>query len=150
MKFKVSRISCLALLMATALPLQAQTILPKPTFSKPTVLYGPAKLSAVATKGQVTLTFSPVENAQAYRVTRASTISDPVNGGEVTIYEGPAPGYFDPPPGGTCSASLGLQGYCQYVDTKVVRSIVYTYRVWAIYPGPALSNPSPSVNVLAR
>lgn len=134
--------------LALAMPVQAQTRLPKPEFSKPTVyMPGPAALSASSALGRVTLIFPPVTNAQAYRVTRASSLAELNGAGEVIVYEG-ATTTFDASRGSCWPVPpVGTTPRCEYTDNKVSMNFTYTYRIWAIYPGPVVSSPSPSTTI---
>jgi hypothetical protein len=73
---------------------------------------------------------------QAYRVTRVTD----AGGTEQIVAEGPPPNFGVT--GSNCAAAAGLPS-CFFVDRKVATASVYSYRVWAVYAGPVLSQPSP-------
>jgi len=156
-----------ALGTGVALPVRGQTPLPRPTITRPTVIVGPASLGAASTAvGQVSLVWPAVAGAERYRLTRIENTGD----AEVTIEELPASAFvFE---GATCVAGSS-QPNCVYLDmsrlsrgTKVAGTIgnpygssyphnvtsgkLYTYRAWAIYPGPVVSPPSPPATVQVK
>lgn len=146
-------------------PLTAQTILPKPTIGTPTVIVGPATLTAVsAIKAHVLLTWAPVTGATSYRITRIENTGD----AEVTIAEAAVSWFtFE---GYNCAAGTG-QANCMFDDVSKTGRVkplgsaptsgviyphdvksgkLYTYRVWAILPGPVVTPPSPPATVQVK
>jgi len=163
-------LSLLVLAIGGATSAQGQTRLPKPVIGTPTVVTAaaaPASLTASSdARAQVTLTWPAVAGADRYRLTRIENTGDP----EVIIEELPASAFvFE---GATCVAGSG-QPNCIYLDmsrlsrgTKPVGTVsnpygssyphnvisgkLYTYRAWALFPGPILSPPSPPATVQVR
>jgi hypothetical protein len=158
--------------LALAIPLQAQTPLPKPTFTRPTyVITGPSSLNAWSPAvGHVMQTWPAVAGAEKYRITRIDNTGTP----EVTIAEAPYSWFvFE---GTTCKAGTS-QPTCIFDDMSFIRLVsvkdinpgseitlvegtiyphnvtsgkLYTYRVWSIFAGPVVSPPSPPATVQAK
>lgn len=165
--------SVAVLAVALALPVQAQTPLPKPTFTKSaTVIVGPSTLNAWSQSvGHVMLTWPVVAGAQKYRITRIDNTGSP----EMTIAEASYSWFaFE---GATCAAGTS-QPTCIFDDMSALRLMtspknidamgdirviegtiyphnvtsgkLYTYRVWSIFPGPVVSPPSPPATVQVK
>ena len=170
----VSIAIALCALLAVADGAAAQTPLPKPTIGTPTVIVGPTSLSAWSSaRGHVMLTWPAVAGAEKYRLTRIDNTGTP----ETTIVEAAFSWFvFE---GATCSAGTS-QPTCIFDDASkltinnksAVKSLtggedivvtegtiyphtvqtgkLYTYRAWAIFPGPVLSPPSPPATVQVK
>jgi len=132
--------SCGPLVLAgivAAFPSVAVGQLTKAPTTSPTVIVGPASLSATGGPSAILLTFPAVSGVTTYRITRTNNAGDP----EKVIYEGPAanPNIANT----TCVAP----DFCAYSDTAVARGYLYSYRVYALYPNPSgppiVSPPSP-------
>lgn len=130
----------------------------------PTVIVGPASLAAVSTvTSQVTLIWPAVAGAERYKVTRIRNTGDP----EIAVAQYPATVLvFE---GANCVAGSGTPN-CVFIhanpdyykqpvsvppndgnyNVTVFSRVLYTYRVWAIFPGPVLSPPSPPATVRVR
>lgn len=148
--------------------LRAQTpVLERPVLGTPTVIVGPASLSAFSSsKGHVFLSWPAVTGAEKYRITRIANEGDP----EITIAEGNTSWFvFE---GATCTAGTS-QPTCIFDDVsktgrlkeprpgssdpaqpsgviyphEVRSGKLYTYRVWSIFPGSIVSPPSPPATV---
>jgi hypothetical protein len=175
-KFIIGKSGALALgaLFALASQAAAQTILPKPTIGTPTIIAPPSSLSAWSpSRGHVMLTWPAVTGATRYRLTRSDNTGTP----EITIVEAPLNWFvFE---GATCSAGTS-QPTCIFDDASkistsnkaaiksmtggediivvegtiyphnVTSGRLYTYRAWAIFPGPVLSPPSPPATVQVK
>jgi len=122
---------------AAALPGAAVAQLTRPPTTSPTVIVGPASLSATGGPSAILLTFPAVSGATAYRVTRTNNAGDP----EKIIYEGTA---SNPNIG---NATCVAPDFCAYSDSAVLRGYLYSYRVYALFPNPSgppiVSPPSP-------
>jgi hypothetical protein len=164
--FRLIAVSVLSLVVA--LNAQAQTPLPKPPINKPTVLVGPASLSARSmSRGEVYLSWPPVAGAAAYRLTRIENTGDP----EATLAVLPATSFSTQR--SKCDASWGMPG-CVFDDVSRVQAWIagtipdassatpingsiyphsvtsgklYTYRVWALFANGVVSPPSPPATV---
>ena len=149
-----------------AVSAHAQTPLPKPPGTKPTVFVGPASLIARSvTTGQVTLVWPPVAGAGGYRITRIENTGDP----EVTIAALPASSFATTRT--KCAAGAYVPD-CVFSDVSyinmwhpptdvsevtVVEGVIYphnvtsgklyTYRVWALFSNGVISPPSPPATV---
>ncbi len=145
----------LGLVPVLAGSLEGQSALPKPVMSTPTVIVGPASLAGRSTlTAKVSLSWPAVSGAEKYRLTRIENSGDP----EVIIEELPVASFVVE--GAACTAGSS-QPACAYLDvtrlprrgagkTTVVSGRLYTYRVWAIFPGPIVSPPSPAATVQAK
>jgi hypothetical protein len=126
----------------------------------PTVIVGPSSLAAVSTAtAQVTLIWPAVPGAESYKVTRIQNTGD----AEVAVAQYPATGFvFE---GASCVAGSSTPN-CVFLHptpdiskqlianppgvVRVISGALYTYRVWAIFPGPVVSPPSPPATVRVR
>lgn len=155
-------------LSVTTISAAAQTPLPKPPINKPTVVVGPASLTARSmSTGEVYLTWLPVAGAAAYRLTRIENSGDP----EATIALLPATSFSSQRT--RCDASWGAPA-CIFDDVSRVQAWIagtipdassatpitgsiyphsvtsgklYTYRVWALFANGVVSPPSPPATV---
>jgi hypothetical protein len=163
MNHPIRGLSVLVLMIGAALPtaLRAQTRVNRPPLGTPTVIVGPRSLDIWrSAEAQVLLAWPAVAGADRYRLTRIENTGDP----EVTIEELPASSFAcEPRPGSS-------EPWCSYTDmtrlskrTRPVGSTsnpygsdyphsvtsgkLYTYRAWALFPGPIVSPPSPPATV---
>ncbi len=123
-------------LLASASDGAAQTRLTKPIIGKPVAIVAPATLAAESPlPTRIHLTWLPVAGAVGYRVTGTNSFGNP----DDLLYEGAA-GTFAVDPG---MCSVGMP--CQYIHTRLVRDILYSYRVYSVFAGaPAIySGPGP-------
>jgi len=158
----------LLMLLSLTVDAHAQTPLPKPPGTKPTVFVGPASLSARSvTTGQVTLVWPPVAGAGGYRITRIDNTGTP----EVTIAALPTSAFTTPR--SKCAAGAYVPD-CGFSDVSyinlwhppvnpdlseptvvegaiyphnVMSGKLYTYRVWALFSNGVISPPSPPATV---
>lgn len=152
----------------------AQTPLPRPVISAPTVIVGPSSLAAWSdSRAKVSLSWPAVVGAERYRLTRIDNTGTP----EVPILELLATSFtFE---GSNCLAGSGFPN-CVYVDVSklsrathivgntydpadvittpsgwisphsVASGALYSYRAWAVFPGPVISPPSPPATVKVK
>jgi len=124
-------------LAGAAGPAAAQTLLPKPSITKPTAIVGPASLTATGGVSSILLTFGAVSGADGYRVTRTNNAGEP----ETVIFTGGLGSFAFQ--GVACVPPQG----CAYTDAAVSRGFLYSYRVYALYGfttgTPTVSPPSP-------
>jgi hypothetical protein len=127
----------LLLAMIWPMPAGAQTPAVRSGMTPPAAV-GPGSLKAMSQHpAEIYLVWPPVPAIpQAYRVTRL----DRAGGTEQVVAEGPASSFGLG--GNNCAAGSGLPS-CFFVDHKVSTAYLYSYRVWAIYPGSVVSPPSP-------
>lgn len=157
----LSRFPLILLAIGGGVASLAEAQVARPPRTKPTVIVGPASLAAVSpATAQVTLTWPAVASAERYRLTRIANTGD----AEVTVAELPASSFvFE---GANCVTTSGLPN-CVFVDVTKKRpndrrpirgeepiyphavssGALYTYRVWAILPGPVVTPPSPPATV---
>ncbi|MFN0179051.1 MAG: hypothetical protein ACKVZ0_09640 [Gemmatimonadales bacterium] len=131
----------------------ANAQLPRAPRTSPTVIAGPASLTAVSyATAEVTLIWPAVAGAVRYKVTRGAYDY------ETTVAEFATTAFvFE---GASCVAGSGTPN-CVFIHSnsrllaspgsfEVMRGALYNYRVWAIFPGPVLSPPSPWATVRVR
>ncbi len=118
----------LALALGFATPLSAQSDLekPPPGISSPTIVKAVASLTAVGSRGAITLDWPAAQGASEYRVTRV----DNKGSQETTIYQGPPQNFvFEGKECVVVTTPNHLKN-CIYQDTKVAKGTLYSYRVW--------------------
>jgi hypothetical protein len=91
---------------------------------------------------QIFVAFPAVLGAELYRVGRREG-----GGPEIVVHEAPVASFANPSIGFPCTALPNIRASgCVFGDTRANKGVMYTYRVWAIYPGAVASPPSPSAN----
>lgn len=125
------------LVVGCAIPAVAEAQLSRPPTTKPTVIAGPASLTAKGNPATILLVFPGVSGAGGFRVTRTNNAGDP----ETIIFEGALDKFaFN---GAVCTVAQG----CAYTDAAVSRGYLYSYRVYSLFPNssgpPIVSPPSP-------
>jgi hypothetical protein len=130
-------LTVILLTLGTAMPSAAEAQLTRPPTTKPTVIAGPATLTARGGPATILLLFPGVVGAGGFRVTRTNNAGDP----ETIIFEGGLDKFsFN---GAACNVAQG----CAYTDAAVSRGYLYSYRVYSLFPNssgpPIVSPPSP-------
>lgn len=125
------------LMVATPGRAQVRAIDPKVRAGSAPAIVPPPTLTATGGPQAVMLAFPAVTGAGAYRITRTNNAGEP----ETVIYEGRV---ADPSlPGEFCAAPRS----CAYLDAKVSRGYLYSYRVYSVFPNltgsPIISPPGP-------
>ncbi|MFN0179048.1 MAG: hypothetical protein ACKVZ0_09625 [Gemmatimonadales bacterium] len=131
------RLTVLLVALGAAIASTADAQLTRPPTTKPTVIAGPATLTAKGGPATILLTFPGVAGASGFRVTRTNNAGDP----ETIIFEGGLDKFaFN---GAACTVTQG----CAYTDAAVSRGYLYSYRIYSLFPNssgpPIVSPPSP-------
>jgi hypothetical protein len=130
-------LTALLLIVCAVMPPAAGAQLTRPPTTRPTIIAGPATLSAKGGPATILLVFPGVAGASGFRVTRTNNAGNP----ETIIAEGTLDKFaFN---GAACTVVQG----CAYTDAAVSRGFLYSYRVYSLFSNgsapPIVSPPSP-------